>query len=629
MTLVWELQLHMTRVVLLLMIFMGTVLPVRAQGTAGDPPLVGRPGNFSGVVGQYRISAQAEPRTVRVEEPITLTVHIAGTGPEAFRPKLSELRLFSEDTEREFFIEPVPDKTEAFPEKEVWKFVYRLRPKNVDVKFTPGLKLAYYHPGRRKYQTAFADALPIVVEPAAQAPLKTEPARVLRHPERIYQLASGPHVFQADWFTALYWPIVAGGFAAPPLLCWWWVRRWRRNHPGAMEQARRRRSRAGWKALTSLRSPAADPQTTAGVLTEYLHERFGLAPHEPTRPEVDRLLVRMGADKALRLRWRQFLDHSDAQRFAPEATTAPLQDSAAQLIEEVETLAQGAMAPRLGSRSAGQPGPRRGAERWLLLMAALAACSSMGMGWWKKTDGRREHARANLETARHWFEHDQVKPDVGMRFAVYWFGQIAQGYPHADVWHDLGNANILIGDVPAAIVAYRQGLLLAPGDARLRDNLEYARVQVLYPPSGRGRPEAEVWPSWWPRLTRQGWTGWNLALYGLGWLAMAWWWTNGQSAWPRAAVACWVGCAFAGLGWLLYEAQSSLERTQPFVVVARDDRGQGVPFLRGNGASYPPVLELPELEPGMEGRRLAQRGDWLLIRLGSGEIGWVRYDRVL
>ncbi|MBI3407776.1 MAG: hypothetical protein HY040_05395 [Planctomycetes bacterium] len=62
--------------------------------------------------------------------------------------------------------------------------------------------------------------------------------------------------------------------------------------------------------------------------------------------------------------------------------------------------------------------------------------------------------------------------------------------------HNLGNMYLLADKIPQAVLSYKEGLRLNPNHEPLRANLEYARAQVNYPPSGRGHPESEAWPSW-------------------------------------------------------------------------------------------------------------------------------------
>lgn len=629
--------LRLTSIVLCLLFLTPAV---RAQPPAADPPLVGRPANFSGVVGLYRISAAAPVKgPVRVEEPIDLEVQISGQGPEKHHPRQESLRLFPEDADRDFFIEPLPDKTEAHPDKQVWKFVYRLRPKHEDIQHIPGLKLVYFHPGRKKYQTAFADPIPITVSPPRPADAHIDPPKILRHPERLFRLRSGPHVFRGDAFEALFWPIVIAGFSLPPLLCLLWYWRWRRRHPGDAELSRRRRSRAGHKALLFLKSPGAplDAARTASVLADYLRERFDLATPEPTIPEVDRLLRRLGAEKNLRHAWRQFLSQCDAQRFAPTKSPGPVHTAAADLIEKMESFGRspwasaGSAAPTHGSITAGhgRAAPKAAAKRWLSILIAALALSGLGMGWWKKDEVRAQEVNDLKLTIAEFLLARAEQDFLQMGNVAQVFQSLTLQYSHPDLYHDMGNAYLLAGDVPYAIFAYRKGLQLAPADSDLRANLEYARAQVLYPPSGRGQPEDDPFPDWLPPLSRAVWVLLTIAFYAAAWVFLTRWLVTHRPPWPRPAFFLLLLSAAAGFGWWWHESVRALDSAQPLVVVGQDHTGQGIPFLRGNGDSYPPVPEVPALQRGMEARLLARRGDWLLIRLGTGEIGWVQGAQVL
>src|SRR5262249_44443771 len=66
-----------------------------------------------------------------------------------------------------------------------------------------------------------------------------------------------------------------------------------------------------------------------------------------------------------------------------------------------------------------------------------------------------------------------------------------RGASNPDLYRNLGNAEMLAGNLAGAVLAYRQGLRLAGQDSRLQANLEYARGRVHYPPSGR--PPEWIW----------------------------------------------------------------------------------------------------------------------------------------
>src|SRR5262245_6018297 len=81
---------------------------VQAQPGVEEPPVAGRPEDFSGLVGVYRISSSASPTEVNVEDPLTLTVRITGDPDRSFRtsqPVRANLRLFPKQMKEDFYIE--------------------------------------------------------------------------------------------------------------------------------------------------------------------------------------------------------------------------------------------------------------------------------------------------------------------------------------------------------------------------------------------------------------------------------------------------------------------------------------------------------------------------------------------
>src|SRR4051794_14298862 len=126
----------MTRWTLSLLLALVVAIPARADDEEDDPnapPLVGRPENFSGAVGSYQISYRAAPTQVAVEEPITLTVRIIGSGPEKHRPERNKLHLFPDEAEKDFYIQGVSEQDRYLAKENTWEFVYRLKPKHPGV----------------------------------------------------------------------------------------------------------------------------------------------------------------------------------------------------------------------------------------------------------------------------------------------------------------------------------------------------------------------------------------------------------------------------------------------------------------------------------------------------------------
>lgn len=189
-----------------------------------------------------------------------------------------------------------------------------------------------------------------------------------------------------------------------------------------------------------------------------------------------------------------------------------------------------------------------------------------------------------------------------------------------------GRAHFLAGDSPAAIVAFREGLAVAPWDAGLQRALVEARGTVAYPnepdPTERTRPDAPgglrsrlspldllgfaciasfvVVVGVTRRLTAR--DGWAVPLAVVGIIGIA--------------VVVWIARTLAD--------EDAVDRETPTVVVAFD----GTVLRRGNADSHGPRLAHP-LAAGSEVQVLGSRGGWLQVRIPGGAVGWLPESRVL
>jgi hypothetical protein len=299
-------------------------------GAPSEPPLRGRPENFSGLVGLYTIAVTATPHEVCVEDPILLTVQIEGRGPT--EPERRKLRLFPSEIADNFYVENVPE--EDTKTEKSWSFVYRLRPKNIEVELIPSLELVYYLPERRKYQTAVSSAIAIKVKPRPEAKLSSAVSPI-RAPDYFFELVTGPEVLE-NWEPgplSQAW-VIALLLLVPPAGCGIWYWYWRRLHPDGACQSRRRRSGAAEAALRLLRSgELRDANQLRAAVVVYLHERAELRHVEPTPAEVNQHLGRLGASRKAAQAFASFFQACDADRFAPSlsARTSSV-DQAIQLI---------------------------------------------------------------------------------------------------------------------------------------------------------------------------------------------------------------------------------------------------------------------------------------------------------
>jgi tetratricopeptide (TPR) repeat protein len=201
-----------------------------------------------------------------------------------------------------------------------------------------------------------------------------------------------------------------------------------------------------------------------------------------------------------------------------------------------------------------------------------------------------------------------------------------QGARNPDLYRDMGNAYLLAGDVPQAILAYRRGLRVAPGDRILQANLTYARDQVDYSSPDRfGRPPAETWPPWLPRPTLGIMLASVVLAYAAGCLLLTRWWMSRRNGLLYAAGGMFLLLVVPMIGTAHEAWRQRQQERHPLVVVAVD----GLTLRNGNGMAYPARYDGKTLNRGVEARLLFERDDWLNVELAGGEAGWVRRMDVL
>jgi hypothetical protein len=192
------------------------------------------------------------------------------------------------------------------------------------------------------------------------------------------------------------------------------------------------------------------------------------------------------------------------------------------------------------------------------------------------------------------------------------------------LYRNLGNAALLADRWPEAIWAFHIGLKLDPNDRELREHLAFVRGKTLYSASGQAQPEPDIWPAPLYRPTLLELTVLSAFSYVLTWIGVAFAFLRRTSRiYVATALAVLVAVA-AGIAFWHTLEQADLDRRTPLVIVA-----ENTPLYRGNGTSYPQHPEQPTLPRGMEVRQQHRRGNWLQVRLTSGEIGWLPRSRVL
>jgi tetratricopeptide (TPR) repeat protein len=251
----------------------------------------------------------------------------------------------------------------------------------------------------------------------------------------------------------------------------------------------------------------------------------------------------------------------------------------------------------------------------LLSLTARAATSQVQMD--------KSQQLALLEQANQAFEQALDSTDAQRVQGYYqqtieaYEQLVAAGIHNAKLYYNLGNAYFLRHDLGHAILNYRRGLRLEPGNRRLQANLRYVRSQRtdLIDASAQQALGARLL-FWSDDLSLQ--TQLTLALVAF---LLIWAGAFAHLFWRRPAfIGLSASTAFIFVlllaSILMRHAQNT--RTQNGVIVSSE-----APIRKGNGASY--ALQFPHpLHNGTEFVVREHRGSWLHIQLANGASGWIR-----
>jgi hypothetical protein len=319
------------------------LLPLLAviPGQADVPiPVIGRPANFSGAAGAYRIEVRASPTSVRVEDPVTLTIKIISRQPgkPGHPPRRELLKLFPADLENSFFVEPLPENDGYLDGENAWEFSWRLMPKHESCKEIPAPEFVYYHTAPvLDFKTADgATGITLEVKPRPGVLVSAPPGTRAK----FQHIVEGEHLVADGPTTATRVLILVGGIAIPPLACllgYWF---WRSQFPEAAERMRRRRGKALKGALGKLRKLGSQPGPgqVRAIIVDYLRLHVHLPAGEPTPGEIKTALSKTGVNSEIAARIEAVVVNCDAARFAPATSwsAAILANRASDSLEELE-----------------------------------------------------------------------------------------------------------------------------------------------------------------------------------------------------------------------------------------------------------------------------------------------------
>jgi hypothetical protein len=293
--------------------------------TARPLPEAGKPPDFDGTVGSYRISATADRKQAEVGDAIALRVTVEGLGSlqAAKPPRLPSI------PDAKFYdpkiVENASTGANHLSSRKTWEWVVvPLSPGSLDL---PAASFSYFDTESGTYREARADLPTVAVVRGAAVPdtgvARGEVQQNLRDIAFV-KPRSGPlrepvpPLSRRAWFLAL----LVLPVAAVPVGIWAGRRRERLLTDSGFARGRRA-ARAAMKRLERAERRAADAavfhEEIAGSLVDYVADRANRSAAGLKYDELDAILAGGGVPQALRSRYHRCLETCDFARFTPDA----------------------------------------------------------------------------------------------------------------------------------------------------------------------------------------------------------------------------------------------------------------------------------------------------------------------
>lgn len=316
-------------------------------------PSTDRPPSFSGGVGRFRFDVSATPMSLKVGDPLTLTLTVHGD-KESLLETVRPPRLQDQpDVAQAFKISSDPPTVTTATDTKT--FTYTLRPRHERVRALPPIAMAFYEPVSGRFQEQHSAAIPLQVtgtptlKPSAvvtttdSQPAKSRLGQQLA--DGLLANYTGPEVLAPQQAVVHFTPLVIALLAFPPSAYFLLAlgRRWRRKPRQAPTQQRNKR--AAQVALLTFHNLKQNQETTdadvcEGVyraLMHYLSDKLDIPHPGLTAADIMQHLHTRNVDQAIIDQAATLFGLCDSARYAPGALAVAQMTS---LLEEATTFVQ-------------------------------------------------------------------------------------------------------------------------------------------------------------------------------------------------------------------------------------------------------------------------------------------------
>ena len=447
---------------------------IKAPGlTITVDPLPARPTNFSGGVGTFNLSAQLDKTEVKANNPVNLRIVVSGSG----NLKLIKQPVVNLPKDFDQYDAKIEDKTKLTTNGIEGSMVYDMLivPRHQGKYDIPPVEFTYFDIQSNSYKTLRSQPFTLNVAKgdgsSSVSSYSSEELKQLNQDIR-YIKTDNTRLRAVDEFffgSTFYWISLVVLLAV--FISLFIIFRHR-----AIENAnisKMRGKRANKVAVRRLR--VADKLLKAGKQSEfydevlralwgYVGDKLNMPVAQLSRENISQQFSERGVDEATLSQFLGALDECEYARYAPgdpRGNMNKVYDAAIQAIMKIEDFLKG------------KKHIRRSAVTLVLLFVSISLSAS--------TVTRQQADSAYAQ------EHYQQ--------AISDYEALLKQGVSAELYYNLGNAYYRTDQMPKAVLNYERALLLSPGDADIRFNLQMARSKTI----DKITPESEMFFVTWYR----------------------------------------------------------------------------------------------------------------------------------
>lgn len=428
---------------------------IKAPGvTIQVDPLPKRPANFSGGVGKFNISAQISKKEIRANEPVTIRVVVGGIG----NLKLIKQPVVNFPKDFDKYDAKITDKTKLTSNGVEGNMIYDFLavPRNQGKYEIPAVEFTYYDVSTNSYKTIKTQSFKLdVAKGDGSAGLSADYSDLKN--QDIHPIKEGDVEIQdmTDIFygSTSYWVILSVLFAmfAGVLILF---RKRAINNANITDLKKKKANRIATKRLKYASQLMAANEhekfydEVLRTLWGYVSAKLNIPVERLSKDNISENLMSKDIDENTISMFIHAIDECEYNRYAPGDIKGNMNqtfETAMSAIIKIENTLSGSK--------------KNSSKRFLVFLVLFCICASVGAVTKKNADD--EYKKGHYQQAIKDYE------------------ELLKKGPSVELYYNLGNSYYRTDNITRAVLNYERALLLAPGDADIRFNLQMARSKTI------------------------------------------------------------------------------------------------------------------------------------------------------